>query len=109
MSYPTIKPDQETSKELIFEAIRTESEGGYGRTRAKYTKPRYQFDLVYKAISQTDYQTLEDYFLANQGKTFDYIYPRDAQTYTCMFNQDKFGGQHVAYDKLNCKVSLITI
>ena len=109
MSYPTITISERSKKTVIKEAIRSETEGGYGRTRAKYTKPRYQFDLDYLAISSTDYATLEAYFLANQGLTFSFVYPRDSQTYTVMFNQDNFSGDYISSDKVDCKVSLITI
>ena len=109
MSYPTIQLSEKTKKILIKEAIRSESEGGYGRTRAKYTKPRYQFDLDYIAISESDFETIESYFLSNQGMTFSFVYPRDSQTYTCMFNQDSIGAEYISSDKVNCKVSLISI
>lgn len=109
MSYPTIQLSEKTKKTLIKEAIRTESEGGYGRTRSKYTKPRYQFDLDYIAISESDFETIEAYFLSNQGLTFNFVYPRDAQTYVCMFNQDSISAEYISSDKVNCKVSLISI
>lgn len=109
MSYPTISISEKSKKVTILEAIRTESEGGYGRTRAKYTKPRYQFDLDYIAINATNYTTIEAYFLANQGSTFTFVYPRDSQSYTVMFNQDNISCDYISPDKVNCKVSLITI
>lgn len=110
MAYPTIELSQESKRTVTKEAIRTETESGIGRTRAKFTKPRYQFDLKYKGISESEYETLEDYFLANQGNVFTFTYPRDNVAYNVMFNIDSMSPSYDGIDSvIDTEVSLISI
>ncbi len=110
MAYPTVQLSQESKRIVLKEAIRTETESGIGRTRPKFTNPRYQFDLKYKGISEADYETLENYFLANQGTVFTFTYPRDSAVYNVMFNVDRIEPSYDGIDSvIDTEVSLISI
>lgn len=110
MIYPNVQLAQESKRIVYKEAIKTEAESGIGRTRSKFTKPRYKFILKYLGINKADYESIENFFIANQGTVFDFVYPRDNVTYAVMFDIDEISPSYDGIDSvIDTTVTLISI
>ena len=106
--YPTTPaPSYGSQKRTIIEALRTESEGGYGRTRKKFTRTKYGFELVYNNLTSSQYSTLEAFFVANQGSTFDFSY--DSVSYVAMFAMDSISKTEIASGICSTNIQLVTV
>jgi len=95
-AWPTIaEPIYPIKEKTMFPAIRTEKEGPYMQSRPKWTSGKKVFTLQWDdkvSLPETDYQTLETFFLANQGASFTWTHPVTSVVYTCMFLQDELDG-----------------
>ena len=109
--YPsTPVPRYDSKRGQRLASIRSESEGGYGMTRKQFTKSRAMFDLQYDNITLAEYKTLEDFFLANQGTTFDFTHPiYPLITYKVMFNIDEMMATDTDIGRCSTSVSLIGV
>lgn len=91
-AFPTIaEPIYPLKEKTLYPAIRTEKEGPYMQSRRKWTSAKKEFTLEWDekvSLTETDYQTLEAFFLANQGYSFTWTHPVTNVVYTVMFNQD---------------------
>ena len=110
-TYPT-KPipryDSKRGKQLP--SIRSQSDGGYGMTRRKFTKNRPFFELKYDNITLAEYKTLEDFFLTNQGTIFDFTHPLyPGERHKVMFNIDEISAQDTNIGRCSTSVTLIGV
>jgi len=85
-------PEVGSTESHRLEAIRTETEAGYGMTRKKFTKRRVIFTLKYSNITIDECNILKDFFLANQGSVFTYQHDTlsSSESYQVMFAMDEF-------------------
>ncbi len=82
----------------LFPAYSTEKEGPYVQQRRKWSKAKKVFSLEWDekcALTETDYQLLETFFLNNQGLAFTWTHVATGTSYTVMFNQDELDSQIV--------------
>ena len=72
-SWPSIpNPSYGLEAEVYLPQVKTEFEGNYVQSRPKTTRSRLRFpNLGWAAMTEANYQTLETFFLANQGGSFD--------------------------------------
>jgi hypothetical protein len=91
-------PSLGSSSQLYIPLIKSESDGNYPKVRRKTTKARKKFELDYKNILHSEFQVLEDFFVANQGLSFDFTEPLSGTIYTCVFMQDELDK---SYDTVN--------
>lgn len=104
---PTPRVNSTRAKRLP--SIRTESEGGYGQTRKQFTKMRPRYKLNFDNISHAEYNTLEAFFLANQGTIFTFTHPIELVSYDVMFNQDEIEANDFEYGRCNTSIELIGV
>lgn len=102
-------PRYGTTRGKRREAIRTESEAAYGRTRPRFTRSRDTFTLEYNGITSAEFDTLLSFFEANQGTVFDFYYPNDVKLYKVMFAMDELIKKEVTYNIVDTTVQLVTI
>lgn len=110
-TFPTTPSPRFNSKRgKRLPALRSESEGGYGMTRKQFTKNRTFFTLEYTNITHEEYKTLEDFFLANQGTIFDFVYPLEPLvTHKVMFATDTMEATDTTPQRCTTNVQLIGV
>lgn len=104
---PTPRVNSTRAKRLP--SIRTESEGGYGQTRKQFTKMRPMYKLNFDNISRAEYNTLETFFLANQGTIFTFTHPIELVAYDVMFNQDEIEATDTDFGLCKTSIELIGV
>lgn len=63
------------------------ADGGAARVSSFYDEVKHRFSLRHK-LSNTDLQTLRDFFADNAAASFDMTFSLDGVTYTCIFGQN---------------------
>jgi hypothetical protein len=83
------KPAQsEFREESAYDpTLRSKSEGGYLKTRPRYTRMPRKWRLVYPWMSGTDKDTLWAFEVARKvgGESFNWTNPQDSQVYVVRF------------------------
>lgn len=106
-TFPTnIIPQLGTKDDTYLPVIRVESERGYPKTRRLNTKSRFKSELMFNAITLTEFNTLETFFIANQGIPFTYIHPITAVSYDCTFMQDSLTKRFITPDIVSTKIMI---
>ena len=91
MAYPT-EPRVRASGTVdtaTIPLVKSESDGAYTKVRRKVTRVKNKFTLSYQKITYDEFDILKAYFYANQGLSFDFIHPSNAETFTCVFAQEE--------------------
>lgn len=107
MSYIPLAGLQQSSKKIaVKQALRSQTEGGYTFSRAKSTKVKYKFSLDF-IVTKTEFNTLEAFFIANNGKNFSILF--DSITYTVTFTIDELDYEVLAKDLRRLSISLTEV
>lgn len=92
-TFPTLSKGQDSRYHKISiedPAIRSETEGGYVLTRARYTRaPRITFTTGFTSITQADLTTLMNFYIARKGgsDSFSWTNPVTLDVYTVRFKK----------------------
>ncbi|MFA5208638.1 hypothetical protein [Shewanella sp.] len=106
-TWPSIaNPDFGMAEYIYLPIVRTEKEANYVQTRKRATRDRGSWDLSWKAMSETDYQTLLTFFLANQGTSFTWVHPKTAVSYTCVFSTDGLQSKIISPTRRSVEVAI---
>jgi hypothetical protein len=81
-------PDEGVEEEFYKPQIRNEKEANYIQVRPRSTRGRRIFPLTWARMTEANYQTLESFFIANQGLVFTYTHPVTNVTHNCVFSAD---------------------
>lgn len=88
--YPTAPIPSVGSKEAIeIPIVRTKADGNYVRVRRKATKKRETFELNYKFLTLSDYQSFRSFFIENQGSVMTWTHPVHGSSHNVVFAMDK--------------------
>jgi hypothetical protein len=94
--FPSIATAQVGTTEAVYlPQVRTEFEGGYVQSRKSTTRARKRWNLYWNALSEADYQTLEAFFIANQGGSFNWTHPITSTVHVCRFSGDTLPGDPI--------------
>lgn len=92
-AWPSIaEPKFPIQEKTLLPVIKSETDSPYMQTRKKWTAAKKYWTLEWDdkvSLLETDYQTLETFFLANQGSAFTWTHPATSVTYIVFFNQDE--------------------
>ncbi len=109
-AWPTIAEPIFPMKEItLFPVYQTEKEGPYIQQRRKWTLKKKIFQIEWDekcALTETDYQLLETFFLDNQGLAFTWIHIATAVSYTVMFVQDSLDSEIIFPGYRTCTVQI---
>lgn len=105
-AWPTTKPVYPLAEEVYLPAVRTEFEAGYVQSRPRTTRARRRWTLHWPALSETEYGSLEEHFIANQGGSFSWTHPGSGTSYTVRYAQDTITGSPVLPGKRAVEVKL---
>ena len=94
--YPsTPKPNMPFKETINKPALRKSYDGGYEQSRPKYTRSTKTFELNYKALNETDADTLSSFFETYQGDSFLFVHPATSVEYTVRFKNDSLAFDYV--------------
>lgn len=87
--WPNIPAADFGTEESVYKPqVRTPFEGNYSQSRPATTRAIRIFPLAWSVMSEPDYQTLEAFFIANQGNSFNWTHPITSVGYVCRFVGD---------------------
>jgi hypothetical protein len=104
-----ISPDYGLSEDCYIPQIRTEFEANYVQSRRRATRAVRRWALEWSFLPESQYQTLETFFNANQGSIFYWTHPVTNVTYECRFSEDKLKSDINLdnYRKVNCTIEAV--
>lgn len=86
-TWPSIvAPSLPIDEEEYFPQLRTEFESGSVQSVPAFTVSRKKWALTWSKMPESQYQTLNAFFLANQGLTWTWTHPTTGTAYTCRFS-----------------------
>lgn len=100
--YPTAGLQQTSTRTGIKKSLRTETEIGYVFSRSQML-PKQKFTLEH-IFTNSECNTLETFFYANQGSIFNLIY--DSVNYDVIFVSDEFSIKKLSYDTRQVSLEL---
>lgn len=92
-------PDFTYEEEIEYKTLVTKFENGVEQRRSKWANPLRRFRFVYKSRSQTDFETVRDFYNARLGQyeSFTWTNPNDSTSYTIRFEADTLRFKRKAY------------
>lgn len=81
-------PSLGMSEEIYLPQLKSEFEANYIQSRPRATREIRRWNLKWNAMSESNYQTLETFFIANQGSSFTWPHPVTATNYSVRFSDD---------------------
>lgn len=85
--WPSIAaPSFDFEEEVYLPQVRQEFEANYVASRPRATREIRRWTLRWSRMTEADFQTLEAFFIANQGLTFGWTHPVTSGSYTCRFS-----------------------
>jgi len=95
-AWPSIaEPTYGSSVEVYKPQVRTEFDGNYVQSRPRSTREIRRWTLKWNYMTEANYQTLETFFIANQGTSFTWTEPVTSTGYTCRFSGNGLSSTHV--------------
>ncbi|MEW6265302.1 MAG: hypothetical protein AB1641_19665 [Thermodesulfobacteriota bacterium] len=98
-AFPDILAPDDISEELYLPQVRTDFEGNYVQSRPAVSRARRRFTLKWNALENADYDSLETFFLANQGISFTWTHNVSDVVYTV-----RFSGDSLRHKRLNASL-----
>jgi hypothetical protein len=84
-TYPTLKINS-LKDSLHKPLITSETENLNIKQRPRGTRSIRKFEISHIALSQSDKDTLQDFFETNNGLIFEFYNPKDTTTYNVIFD-----------------------
>ena len=110
MAWPSIAlPTYTTGGEVYKPQIRTEFEGNYVQSRPRATRATRRWTLVWTAMTEANYGTLETAYLTDIGTTFSWNEVVTGNAYTVRYSEDSLRSQHVNKGIRSVQIGLETI
>jgi len=110
MAWPSIAaPTYSTGGEVYRPQVRTEFEGNYVQSRPRSTRATRRWTLVWNAMTEANFSTLDAFFIANAGTTFSWTEPVTSTSYTVRFSEDSLKWTHSDKGVRSVQVGLETI
>lgn len=90
----------------------SESEDGYEQRRYIWPKRKRQYQLAYQYLTQTEMQTLVDFYNNTASGTynsFNFTDPVHSETVVCRFADDQLSYECPFYKKYNMTINLVEV
>lgn len=110
-AWPWNLPDPHVplSENISMLTVRTPFEAGYVQTRARFTKSRRSFSLVWTFMSVADRDILVQFYeetVKGGAESFDWTHPTDGTSYEVRFKADSLAFQTIAKDLFSVSCEL---
>jgi hypothetical protein len=102
---PRIGSSEQTSVNIA----KTSFEANYLQVRRTSSRSRRAFDLNYDAITLSEYELLESFFLANVGNVFTFTHPISNIEYTVTFKEGTISKKYRSYNIYDSSITLESI
>lgn len=104
MDFPSLsrKPSLRVEEHVQYKTLRSPSEAGYVVTRPLWTRSKRTFHVEYGLLSQSDYDTLKDFFESSTrggSISFNWTNPIDGNVYVVRFVSDTLSSTMVSIGK----------
>jgi hypothetical protein len=110
MAFPTLPdPIYPIKERTYYPAYKSQMDAPYRVIRRKWTLSKKIWTVEWteeNALTETNYQTLLTYFLAQQGSAFTWTHPDTSASYTVTFDQDELIGDIPYHGYRTTKVDL---
>jgi hypothetical protein len=97
-------PSIQSSGEIKLAQVRTPMEAGYVQTRKKYTRSREKYSLSWSALNNTEFETLRDFFINNQGGNWDFPFLSSTKQYRFSSDSISFNWTSPLYRKVQIEI-----
>jgi hypothetical protein len=77
-----------TDEKLFKPQVKHPFDGSYSHSRPKTTRGVHFFPQAWSNMQESDFQTIETFFLANQGGSFNWTHPISSTVYVCRFTEN---------------------
>lgn len=89
-TFPSITAPSYGSEPTVYlPKTKVEFGGGYVDVGSEFTNERRKWQLVWDALPESEYQTLEAFFIAQGGEAFDWTEPVTSTAYSVFFSDDE--------------------
>ncbi len=90
MTYPTSLPIAASQAQVAFETDRDieRASNGDARGRVFYTAEKRSFQFSHPGLSSADLATFNAFYVANLAAVFNFYWPADGVTYSCLFARE---------------------
>jgi phage-related protein len=105
-TFPDIQNPSGMTERTMKGQYKNKFGAGYVQSAPKWTRSRKQFNLTWDAMSDADKETLEDFFAANLGSTFDWTHPITGAVYTVRFSDDELPAQYKQFMRWQVDITL---
>lgn len=95
-AFPDIRIPSAIHPTRIRKTVSATADDGPAVTRPQWTSSKMKFELVWDAIGNDDYETLDTFFDANAGQVFTWANPISGAEYVVRFLDDELSPQFLA-------------
>ena len=81
-------PDEGIEEEVYKPQTKSEFQANYIQVYPRASRGRGRWPLAWGTMTETEYQALEVFFVANQGCMFTWPHPITSVQHTCVFSAD---------------------
>lgn len=99
------------TKGVQFKTLISPFENGAEQRRPKWGQGKVTFSLMYNAITDAEFTTLWDFYVARKGsnESFTFTDPLTSTNYTMRFSDDNMSADEFAYKVLKTGLNLIQV
>jgi hypothetical protein len=87
-TYPAIPIEYGASEAMETDRQMERASNGTARGRVFFTSAKRRFSISHKHVKAADLATYKAFHAANIAVAFDFVYPADTVTYSCLFAKD---------------------
>jgi len=102
LGIPLIPLTEKSTKKTI----KTETESGYLRTRARSVRAFKNFTFKYNDLTNTELQSLLTFFDENSGESFIWEHPVTSASYNVVFENESLDYSYNEKNKVEVSISL---
>lgn len=107
VNFPTLPGVRRNiERNLAKPEIKSKFEGNYAQTRPIFTRATYDFRIEYAALTITQIEVLEQFFIDNKGGPFNWLNPQDSKTYVVRFVEDKLSSKQITKELYTVSILL---
>jgi hypothetical protein len=107
-TYPSLPIVNSDSRRIVRDGRSEDvAVGGATRVRRFYSADRYDFELRHGALNATQMTALTDFYAANAGAAFDFVWPEDGVTYSVRFGAGGIATKWIAHGVRDATVRLV--
>jgi|GEM_PF-1783198 len=85
-TYPALRQSIESTETRISGRVLDRASNGSARSRSFFTTEKKTFKVMHTFITSAQKTELEDFYIANQNVSFQFLFIPDNTVYTCIYD-----------------------